>query len=179
MPRSRVVLLLAIGLGGTVSAAAEPPSRCDEMPAAHALDFFLGEWEVSGADGTVQGVNRVEASLGGCAVHEHWKGAGGFEGRSLFYFHSWLGQWRQVWISAVPQRHGSVKEKRQVMRHEGAGIRFQGEIMVSPEHYVLDRTTLTPLPDGRVHQLIEWSNDDGRTWQTGFEGWYRRLEPAD
>jgi hypothetical protein len=29
---------------------------------------------------------------------------------------------------------------------------------------------LRPLPDGRVHQLIEWSNDDGKTWDTGFEG---------
>ena len=40
------------------------------------------------------------------------------------------------------------------------------------------RTTLTPLPGGRVHQLIEWSNDDGRTWQTSFEGWYRRVGPV-
>ena len=155
-----------------------PPERCDELPAGRALDFWLGDWEVTGADGDVVGTNRITVSLDGCAVHEHWTGTGGFEGRSLFYLHSWLGQWRQVWITGRPQQPGSVKEKRQVMLFEGPGIRFRGEIMVSPEHYVQDRTTLTPLPDGRVHQLIQWSNDDGRIWQTGFEGWYRRVGPG-
>ena len=162
----------------SIATAETPPGRCDELPAGGALDFWLGVWEVSGPDGTTVGTNRITATLGGCAVQEHWTGTDGVEGRSLFYLHSWLGQWRQVWITAHPQQPGAVKEKRQVMRFEGPGIRFRGEIMVSPEHYVQDRTTLTPLPDGRVHQLIQWSNDDGRTWQTSFEGWYRRIGPA-
>jgi hypothetical protein len=51
--------------------------------------------------------------------------------------------------------------------------------MVSPEHYLQDRTTLTPLPDGRVRQLIETSNDDGRSWETRFEGFYRRRPAGD
>jgi hypothetical protein len=44
---------------------------------------------------------------------------------------------------------------------------------------VQDRTTLTPLAGGRVHQLIEWSNDGGRTWQIEFEAWYRRAGSSD
>ena len=160
-----------------VALAETSPGRCDELPAGGALDFWLGDWEVTDANGDLVGTNRITATLGGCAVQEHWTGTDGFEGRSLFYLHSWLGQWRQVWITDSPQQPGSVKEKRQVMLFEGPGIRFRGEIMVSPEHYMQDRTTLTPLPDGRVHQLIEWSNNDGRIWQTGFEGWYRRVGP--
>jgi hypothetical protein len=109
-------------------------------------------------------------TLGGCVVIEHWVGATGFDGRSYFYFHSWLGQWRQVWITAHPQRPGTVKEKKLVETFGDGGVRFRGEVMVSAENYVQDRTTLRPLPDGRVHQLIEWSNDDGKTWDTGFEG---------
>jgi hypothetical protein len=36
----------------------------------------------------------------------------------------------------------------------------------------LDRTTLTPLPDDRVRQLIEISRDRGVTWQTNFDAYY-------
>lgn len=152
------------------------PSTCEEISAAHAMDFWLGDWEVLDADGNLLGRNSIHSVLSGCAITEAWRGAGGGHGQSLFYFHSWLGQWRQVWITSVPQRPGSVKEKRHVESFTDGGLRFQGEVMVSPEHYVMDRTTLRPLPDGRVHQLIEWSNDDGRTWNTGFEGWYVRVE---
>ena len=158
--------------------ASEPPASCGEMPAAHALDFWLGDWVVEDAAGAARGTNHIAAILDGCAIVERWTGADGFEGRSLFYFHFWLGQWRQVWVTALPQRAGTVKEKQQDLNFDGIGVRFRGEIMVSPEHYMQDRTTLTPLADGRVHQLIEWSNDDGRTWTTDFEGFYRRAAAA-
>jgi hypothetical protein len=39
---------------------------------------------------------------------------------------------------------------------------------------VFDRTTLDPLADGRVRQLIEVSRDDGQTWVVTFEGFYLR-----
>jgi hypothetical protein len=39
---------------------------------------------------------------------------------------------------------------------------------------VLDRTTLTPLADGRVRQVIERSSDGGTTWTTGFDAMYVR-----
>ena len=63
-----------------------------------------------------------------------------------------------------------------IERLTDGGVRFEGEVMASPEHCVLDRTTLRPLPDGRVHQHMERSNDDGKTWQISFEGLYRRRE---
>lgn len=174
--RPLTCLLLALVLTPVLADEADHAQAggCRGMEAAHALDFWLGDWSVADRDGNTQGTNRIRSILDGCAVTEEWTGTSGFEGRSLFYFDSWLGQWRQVWITAAPQRPGSVKEKRLVERFSDGGVRFQGEIMVSPEHYVQDRTTLRPLADGRVHQLIEWSNDDGKTWQTGFEGWYSR-----
>lgn len=171
-------LLLPLALTAALAHAGDDPhpGSCRDMEAAHALDFWIGDWEVADGHGNPQGTNRVRSILDGCAITEEWTGVSGFEGRSLFYFDSWLPQWRQVWITAHPQQPGSIKEKRLVERFSDGGVRLQGEIMVSPEHYVQDRTTLRPLPDGRVHQLIEWSNDDGKTWQTGFEGWYTRRE---
>jgi len=174
--------LAAIGLALTLlpfeglgqSTARSAPQSCDQIPAAHALDFWLGVWDVADAEGNPQGTDRVRPILRDCAITEDWQGATGYQGHSLFYFHSWLGQWRQVWMTATPNRPGSVKEKRLVESLSDGGVRFQGEMMVSPDHHVLDRTTLRPLPDGRVYQLIERSNDDGASWTTSFEGWYSR-----
>jgi hypothetical protein len=40
----------------------------------------------------------------------------------------------------------------------------------------LDRTTLTPLPGGRVHQVIEISRDAGKTWEIAFDAEYRQAQ---
>jgi hypothetical protein len=37
---------------------------------------------------------------------------------------------------------------------------------------MLDRTTLTPLGNGRVRQVIETSRDGGKTWRVGFDAVY-------
>jgi hypothetical protein len=34
----------------------------------------------------------------------------------------------------------------------------------------------TPLPDGRVRQFFEQSNDGGETWVPWFEGFYTRKD---
>ena len=39
------------------------------------------------------------------------------------------------------------------------------------------RMTFTPHPDGSVRQLWESSDDDGRSWQTAFDGRYVRRKP--
>jgi hypothetical protein len=38
----------------------------------------------------------------------------------------------------------------------------------------MDRTTLTPLAGGRVHQVIEISRDGGKNWETVFDAEYRQ-----
>lgn len=53
-------------------------------------------------------------------------------------------------------------------------VRFQGELPREDGSLVLDRTTLSPLPDGRVRQVIETSTDGGRTWEVGFDAYYSR-----
>ena len=67
---------------------------------------------------------------------------------------------------------GGTKEKSQVETFSGDGIRFQGTIRMPDGRRWQDRTTLTPLPDGRVQQLIEISLDGGENWKTTFEAHY-------
>ena len=146
---------------------------CSEDAAYATLDFWVGEWDVL-ADGQPVGGNRIEKILGGCALLEHWTDARGGEGKSLFYFSPALAEWRQVWVTETPGAPGGVKEKTLVERLEGGGVRFQGDIPAPGGGSYLDRTTLTPLPDGTVRQLIERSVDGGATWQSGFDAIYRR-----
>ena len=127
------------------------------------LGFWLGEWEVRSPEGEYAGHDVIEEVLGGQAVLEHWTSPYG-DGKSLFYAHAPSGEWRQVWIMAS----GSVKEKRAVPL-DGA-VRFQGVLADGR----LDRTTLTEEEGGSVRQLIEVSEDGGRTWAPAFDGIYTR-----
>jgi hypothetical protein len=49
-------------------------------------------------------------------------------------------------------------------------------------HYIANGQTApfrglwTPMPDGRVRQYFEQSNDDGATWEPWFEGFYSRKQ---
>ena len=117
-----------------------------------------------GRGGAQLGENRIEAILDGHAYLEHWRSAAG-AGKSLFYWSPEDREWRQTWVTSA----GAVKEKRLVERLHDGGVRFQGVVAGR-----VDRTTLRPLGDGRVVQLIEVSEDDGQTWSTSFEGTYIR-----
>ena len=163
-----------LGAGPGLYAAAGPPDR---DPAFHRLDFWLGDWEVVEAKtGAKAGTNHIEKILRGCAVLENWTEADGSgEGKSLFYYNPATGAWKQVWVTDA----GFAKEKQLVPADLPAGaVRFQGEVALPGSGTVLDRTTLTPLADGRVRQLIEISRDRGATWQTNFDAYYAHPKSA-
>jgi len=151
--------------------AQDAPLPCEEVDGFHRLDFWVGEWDVR-VEGRSVGSNRIEKILNGCAILEHWRGAGGGEGKSLFYHDPVRDEWKQVWVTGRATRTGGLKEKRLVERLEGGGVRFQGEIPTPDGAGYLDRTTLTPLDGGRVRQLIEVSGDGGETWRTTFDAVY-------
>jgi hypothetical protein len=116
---------------------------------------------------------HIEKVLSGCAVMEHWHGAGGSEGKSLFFV-TGEGRWKQVWATEWATRPGGVKEKDWQELDEPGQARFQGRIMLPDGRSYLDRTTLIRLPSGDVRQVIEHSTDDGVTWESGFDATYRR-----
>jgi hypothetical protein len=162
-------LLLAVLTGTAVG----QQNTCDG-PAYHELDFWLGTWQVVSPAGEPQGENRIEKVLNGCAVLEHWRDASGREGKSLFYYQLIPGMWKQVWVTD----EGQVKEKSLMRAYRGPGVRFQGRLPRKQGGTYLDRTTLTPLLDGRVQQVIEVSFDGGLRWdpKRRWEGIYRRVQ---
>jgi hypothetical protein len=167
------LLVLALCAGLPAGAKAQAGAGCRGDSTYAALDFWLGQWDVYVGDRLV-GTNRVTRVLEGCAVQEEWRDSQGGEGRSLFYVEPGTGRWKQVWVTDDARMVGGTKEKHLVARVPGGGVRFQGELPLPDGRLVLDRTTLTPLGQGEVRQLIETSRDGGTTWRAGFDARYRK-----
>jgi hypothetical protein len=164
-------------VGRAQSTTSTAPPTCSADSAFHVLDFWVGEWRVVDSAGIEVGRNRIERILDGCAVTETWRDTGNNEGRSLFYYVPSQKQWKQVWVTPQALIPGGLKEKHLIGRTTDGGVRFQGEI-VGPRGLILDRTTLSPQPGGRVRQLIEISRDAGTTWRTSFDAIYIPVLPS-
>lgn len=150
------------------AASPSAPPTCDG-PQYRQFDFWAGEWEVKDADGSTAGTNSVTRILGGCVLQERWRGVKGLEGTSFNIYDRADASWHQIWVDSLGGRldiAGGLRDGRMVLEgRDRKGLR--GEL-------VRDRITWTPLPDGRVRQHWEQSHDQGKTWQTAFDGMYSR-----
>ena len=135
------------------------------------FDFWIGEWDVHVAHGTLADSNVIKAVERGCMLTEHWTNVNGGTGMSINYFDKSSDKWVQVWNA----EGGSQIKIRGGLTDDGMALK--GYI-----HYVGNGTTApfrglwTPLPDGRVRQYFEQSNDGGKTWAPWFEGFYTRKD---
>lgn len=144
---------------------------CENDDSFRAFDFWVGEWDVHLADGTVAGANTIEVAERGCMLIERWSSAGGGTGTSINYLDRASGEWVQVWNAAGGSQI-----------HIRGGMTSDGMLLVGTLHSVGAGTTLpfrglwTLLDDGRVRQFFEQSTDGGATWSPWFEGFYTRKE---
>ena len=133
------------------------------------FDFWIGEWEVTTANGKIAGTNTIERIANGRGLLEHWTGAAGGTGKSLNSYNAAKRQWQQFWVGG----DGTVLEL-------AGGLDALGHMVLTgesgPARPMLNRITWTPNPDGTVRQHWEQSTDGGITWTTLFEGLYRRTK---
>ena len=149
-----------------MSAKAYP---CEHDARFSEFDFWLGEWVVHDVSGAFGGTNRIEKVERGCLIKETWSGASGSSGFSINYLDLADGKWVQIWNSAdgtqINYRGGLTPE----------GMRLVGEIRNAGNDTVAPfRGLWTLLPDGRVRQFFEQSDDGGVTWVTWFDLLYTR-----
>lgn len=148
-----------------------PVFPCEQDARFAEFDFWVGTWDVHVADGTLVGENSIDKAERGCVLVETWRSARGGTGMSINYFDKATDEWVQVWNSATGSQI-----------HIRGGLTSEGMLLEGTIHYVANGTTApfrglwTPLPDGRVRQFFEQSNDDGDTWQPWFEGFYSRKD---
>jgi hypothetical protein len=154
---------------------AQSPKPCSNE-AYRAFDFWIGHWRVT-EDGKLAGENRIEPILGGCALSESWRGAGASRGRSLNFYDTATNSWHQTWIDnsgGALYLTGGLEDGRMVLSGERPP-RPASESNAPTLH----RITWTPLPEGRVRQHWEASQDGGATWRTLFDGLYQRESGND
>jgi len=150
----------------TMSVQAYP---CVHQQGFQDFDFWIGEWDVHLANGTLAGSNIVKPVERSCALTEHWTNANSGTGMSINYLDKASNEWVQVW-------HG--EDGSQIIIR--GGLTDDGMALAGYINYVGNGTTApfrglwTPLPDGRVRQYFEQSNDGGSTWVPWFEGFYTR-----
>ncbi len=167
----RPVLAIFALLLFPAAASAQSQLDCTSNPQLATLDFWFGEWRVEDDEGRILGRNTIYRMLNGCVIQERWQGTGGGVGISMFYVDPETGKLSQLWVTGQALSPGGTKEKQLIASKLGEFAQFQGSYP-NGDDIVLDRTTLTKLSDGEVLQVIEYSLDDGVTWETGFRGIY-------
>ncbi|MCI0524273.1 MAG: hypothetical protein L0Y75_03335, partial [Acidobacteria bacterium] len=144
----------------TSQANAQPPAEpCGAKPEYRQFDFWIGEWDVQ-AGGQRAGTNSVQLILDKCVVFENWSGARGMNGKSFNIYNAAKGKWQQTWVDSrgnVLELHGEFKD---------GAMRFAGETPSRSGGRTLHKLSFFPLEGGRVRQLWESSQDEGKTWST-------------
>lgn len=167
----RKILGAAAAMAAMTGAAFAQQSKPCTDPVFDDFDFWVGEWDVYGADGTLAGTNSITKEEYGCLLVERWKSAGGITGQSYNFVDLATGQWRQVWVSAgaTIDYSGGLNDKGAMVLEgvigypagqAGSGAQFRG--------------TWTPNANGTVTQHFQQYDPAKDEWTDWFVGTYKR-----
>lgn len=136
---------------------------------ARQLDFWLGDWTVSAANGRALGSSTVTTDLSGCLVEERFSTPKGHEAVSFAYFDFYEQRWFRTYIDNRGERlelMGDVGAEPMVLSGEESGPGASGSVLV--------RVSLDPAGPDSVSQRFEVSRDGGVTWRQSTELVYQR-----
>ena len=148
------------------AAPTAPPAAC-VAPEHRQFDFWIGDWDVRDAEGTIAGTNRIERILGGCVLQVNWQG-GSMTGKSFNMFNEADGKWHQTWVDDRGARldlAGGIEDGKMIQRGEAPSRK-------EPSKLLMHQLTWEKLDGDRVLQTWTLSADGGKTWQTVFQGTY-------
>lgn len=149
--------------------ATHAPTPCSNDPERRKFDFWVGEWTVTTAGGTVVGSSVVQTINGGCSLLENWTSGRGSTGKSLNSFNPLISKWQQYWVDQT----GGVTEYRDSEWRNGS-LSFLAHTAQPTGGSMLQRLTFSALSDSVVRQHGERSTDDGKTWSTTYDFYYHR-----
>jgi hypothetical protein len=131
------------------------------------FDFWLGVWDVRDQSGRPVGESRIDSTLGGCALIEHWMGAQGDQGSSVNTWNPVTGAWQQTWLDD----RGGVVEYVNGARHADT-LTFPRSRPLADG--ALQRLTFIADSPDQVRQIGERSTDGGKTWTVRYDFRYAR-----
>ena len=132
------------------------------------FDFWLGDWDLVGADGKKTADDKVVMVLGGCGVQENWTGTKSGQGLSFSAYDPATKRWHQTLMDdggAVLNLEGEFAEGKMILVGTRPSQKDKG---VTITH----RIAWTPQPNHSVKQVWENSTNGGRTWRLVSEGTY-------
>lgn len=166
---SIIFLLLASVISFIAGAQSQNPCSSEQ---AHQFDFWIGDWDVyhTTAD-TIVGHNLITPVANGCALLENWTGATGFVGTSINKYNFSTKMWEQMWVDmsgSTLHIKGAYRDGKMILENEQPARSGKGTVK--------NKITYYNNADGTVRQHWEFSNDQGKTWQSAFDGLYRKVK---
>ncbi|MFD2165743.1 hypothetical protein ACFSJY_05650 [Thalassotalea euphylliae] len=134
------------------------------------FDFWLGEWQVSNSQNSQVSSSKISSINNGCGILEEYSTPTGFEGKSLNIYDKQKGKWHQTWVDnsgLLLQLDGEFKDGKMVL---------QGTTYDAKGIATLNQISWQQLEDGRVNQTWKTSADNGKNWQTLFDGYYSKVK---
>jgi Tfp pilus assembly protein PilF len=139
---------------------------CRASPAAHQLDFWIGEWSVTRAGGG-GGRSDISPAVEHCAVIEKWTDRFGGTGTSLNFYDPISKLWRQIYVADA----GVILEYAGTF-HDNA-MWFES-VRPTVANGPKTRLTFYHVSADTVRQVFESSVDGGKLWTPSWEGLYVR-----
>ena len=153
-------------LSSVAARAAEPCSTGSEN---RKLDYWLGDWVVTGPGSPNQTSSKVYLELGNCVVVESWDNGKGHAGQNMFAYSADDKLWRGIFADNEGRVHVFVSGKV-----APGSAEFDGPSRGPDGQIVLNRLKIFRLTPNKVEQTWEKSSDNGATWTTVFRGDYAR-----
>ena len=160
-----VIFSLLMSFMAPVSAA----SLCADS-AYKQFDFWLGNWQVTNPTNDNVSQSKISKIIDGCVIFEEYSTPTGYQGKSLNIYDKTRDVWHQTWTDnsgMLLLLEGSFEDGAMVL--EGQLTNDKGEISIQ-------RITWRALTANKVSQIWQQSIDGGKTWQTLFDGTYRRVD---
>ena len=165
-------LLLVIPLLLAVAAGAQKP--CSRA-VYRQFDFWLGEWEAFGKNGSKAGDSKISLILDSCVILEEWTSASvnrglRFAGKSFNTYNAATKQWQQTWVDNV----GGATEYLKGVFEQDHIVFTSNPFKISRDSLAIRKLTFYNMGADKVRQHGEISKDNGATWATEYDLEYRR-----
>ncbi|REL37182.1 DUF1579 domain-containing protein [Thalassotalea euphylliae] len=160
---SKVIILL-------IALTAFASSACDDK-SHRQFDFWIGHWQVTNSANDEVSNSKVSLINNGCGILEEYRTPSGFEGKSLNIYDQLSKRWHQTWIDntgLLLQLDGEFK---------GNIMTLTGELIVPHNPPVMNKITWQRFSEEVVVQRWYTSQDNGKTWELVFDGYYERVKP--
>jgi len=162
-----VVLTITLSMGTSVFAADTAP--CAANADSRQLDYWLGDWSISGPGSTGMATSTVTASLDKCVVVEQWSDGKGHNGENIFGYSPNDKGWRGFFADNRGHVHAFVDGKV-----SSGTAEFTGPSRGPNGESVLNRIRIVRLSPDKAEQTWDKSTDNGATWIPQFRLEYTR-----